>query len=225
MKENNLNVIDYNEFHIKDARYKRSKFGHIMQVDPKPFIYDKAYNQIYDSEAYKESSLKLCSIRYRLLESIGYKPNKLLDFGYGNGAFLDYVSDKIEVCNGFDIASGYTSEKWSKVDSFNGQYDVITFWDSLEHVKDLTFLKALKTKYIAVSLPYAHLGNWMLQDFETWKHRKPNEHLHHFNLTALVNLFNHYNYKLVVFNTNEDEIRKPEREETNILSCLFVKSL
>ena len=62
---------------------------------------------------------------------------------------------------------------------FNQFYDIITFYDSLEHFEEIEFVKKLKCNYICISVPNCHYKNdeW----FRNWKHRKPNEHLWHFN--------------------------------------------
>lgn len=212
-----------NIFDIEGVRYMKSHHGHIQQMNVKPFKYNEQYNSTYDTESYRAASKRLNEIRYKLIEMIGIKPKRLLDFGYGNGSFLDYVSERIDNCFGYDVASGYESSKWEVVTNPYGPYDVVCFWDSLEHVERLEFLSRLNTKYIAISLPYAHISKWNVEDFKTWKHRKPDEHIHHFNKSSLVSLMEHYGYKLVCFNTKEDEVRKPARRESNILSCLFIK--
>ena len=60
--------------------------------------------------------------------------------------------------------------------------------------------------------------------FEKWKHRRPDEHLWHFDKDSLVNFMERMGYIMVSCSNLEDTIRKnPHQEETNILTCVFKK--
>jgi hypothetical protein len=54
-----------------------------------------------------------------------------------------------------------------------------------------------------------------------WKHRKPNEHLFHFNPDSLRKHFELHGYEYVTHSCIEDGIRKGEDE--NILTGIFKK--
>ena len=56
-----------------------------------------------------------------------------------------------------------------------------------------------------------------------WKHRRPDEHLWHFNEKSIVNFFNESNFELVKVSNVEDVIRKGDYEYENILTCIFKK--
>ena len=61
--------------------------------------------------------------------------------------------------------------------------------------------------------------------FENWKHRRPDEHLWHFDKESLVNFMNRMGYVLVSHTNLEDTIRKnSQQKETNILTCVFRKT-
>jgi hypothetical protein len=215
-------MIELKEFEIEGVIYKRNRWGGITQINPKPFKYNKEYNSTYDTEEYKANSLRLSQIRWELIcKAIEKTPKKVLDFGYGNGAYLDYIADKTKAF-GYDVATGYNGLGWNRVESLRASYDVVCFWDSLEHCKNLSFIKHLKTKYVAISLP--HCNAKTVEAFKEWHHRKPDEHIHHFNASALQNLFVEAGYRLVLFNFAEDEIRKPKEEgKRNIVSAVFKK--
>jgi hypothetical protein len=72
-----------------------------------------------------------------------------------------------------------------------------------------------------VSLPNCHYfsDEW----FETWKHRRPNEHLWHFNETSLINFMNEIGYSKVNICNIEDTIRKHSHDYSNILTGIFKK--
>jgi hypothetical protein len=213
-------MIDILEFKTIDGiSYKRNKWGGITQVYPKPFKYNQEYNATYDTEAYRAGSLRLSEIRWSMITDVIKEPAKVLDFGYGNGAFLDYIADKTKAF-GYDVATGYEGEEWQRVESLNASYDVVCFWDSLEHCKNLSFVKYLKTKYIAISLPFLWCDT--VQEFNTFKHRKPDEHIHHFDAGSLVKFFEDSGYKLRKLCFVEDEVRASEQSK-NIISGVFEK--
>ena len=99
-------------------------------------------------------------------------------------------------------------------------YDVITFFDSLEHFEDIEFVKDLKCRVVCISVPYCH--NKSDEWFENWKHRRPNEHLWHFDKDSLVKFMERMGFVLCSYSNLEDTIRKnPDQEEPNILTCIF----
>jgi len=56
-----------------------------------------------------------------------------------------------------------------------------------------------------------------------WKHRRPDEHLWHFNEKSIENFFNEMGYDMVDYSNIEDLIRTTEHEYPNILTCIFKK--
>jgi hypothetical protein len=101
-------------------------------------------------------------------------------------------------------------------------YDVVVFWDSLEHHADLAFMHDLSCSLIAVSVPWCHeFGTpW----FDRWKHRKPDEHLHHFSPAALRTFMQATGWRMIAWNNHEDTIRIPVDARENILSSAFVRA-
>ena len=80
----------------------------------------------------------------------------------------------------------------------------------------------MKCRAICISVPDCHYPNdeW----FEKWKHRRPNEHLWHFNKDSLEKFMERMGYVLVSHSSIEDTIRKnSNQEQTNILTCVFKK--
>lgn len=56
-------------------------------------------------------------------------------------------------------------------DIMKDHYEVITFFDSLEHMNDIEFVKDLKCDYVCISVPCCHYfdDDW----FDNWKHKNP----------------------------------------------------
>ena len=125
-------------------------------------------------------------------------------------------------CFGYDI-TGYDIPEGCEFikDWVNLNVDVITFFDVLEHFEDPYMIKDLNAKYVILSFPWCHYisDEW----FENWKHRKPNEHLWHFNKESLVNFMSEVGYDVINVTNVEDIIRKNNLEYSNILTGVFKK--
>lgn len=196
--------------------------GICKQLNPIPVKYDYEYVQTrYNS--YGELGPRIAYLRLGfLLGALPEIPNSILDVGYGNGDFLKACSNIIQNVSGSDIPPSYPIAPIPTVDNiFEGTYDVVCFFDSLEHFIDPYLIKDLKTKYVFITLPQFHpdLGyEW----FVNWRHRRPNEHLWYFSDKGLINFFQSIGYSLVKLSAFEDTIRKnTEQNLPNILGGLF----
>ena len=206
--------------------YEKLKNGLIKQ---KTILNNKReYNIDYiknSYDIYKEGSVNMSYLRLGyLLGSLNKTPDTILDVGYGNGDFLKVSKNKIPNCYGFevnnyDIPHGVTSVN----NIYSNEYDVVCFFDVLEHFEDIYEIKNLKTKYIYISVPECHYfsDEWFLN----WKHRRPDEHLWHFNLKSLNNFMNEIGYNILFSSNIEDCIRKPSDNNSNILTAIFKKNI
>jgi hypothetical protein len=176
---------------------------------------DKRYN------AYGKLSEYMSYLRLGyLLGSCDSTITSILDVGYGNGDFLDAAAKVIPNCYGFEVNDYPIPKGCTEVSAiYNFQYDVVCFFDVLEHFDDIYEIKKLNTKYIYISVPECHYlsDDW----FYVWKHRRPDEHLWHFNRQSLVNFMTELNYKVVALSNMEDTIRKGDGQTSNILTGLF----
>lgn len=206
------------------SNYEKDKFGVIKQKTiSSKFVYDCNYSkQRYDS--YKELSVYMSYLRYGfILGSIGKLPTSIVDVGYGNGSFLKVCSKTIKKCYGIDVSDYPIPENCEKLDSFDRHFDIVTFFDSLEHFEDISFISKIDCNYLCISVPECHYfsDEW----FENWKHRRPDEHLWHFNLESLTKFMFHSGYNLINSTNLEDIIRINGFEYSNILTCIFKKQL
>jgi hypothetical protein len=197
--------------------YDVNQDGVIYQLSREPFTYDTEYvdaryNTYGDLNAWM-SHLRLGYI----VGAIGRIPESIIDVGYGNGAFLETCTRIIPNCYGFDV-SGYPvppgvtfAEDW-----MSKPVDVVTFFDVLEHFEDPYVIRDLKAKYVVISLPWCHYrsDDW----FDTWKHRRPNEHLWFFNPQSMMQFAESTGYELLHFSNLEDTIRRSPDGSPNILS-------
>lgn len=206
--------------------YKLLDNGVIKQINIVNSI--KEYNIKYVSERYNTYDEKRMQMSYLrlgyLLGVIGEDITKILDVGYGNGDFLKASSSVISQCYGNDI-SGYPLPDGCKFvkDIFSEIFDVVCFFDCLEHFEDIYFVSKLRTKYVYISLPWCHYHSdeW----FKHWKHRRIDEHLWHFNDISLVNFMNEMGYENISISNVEDTIRQSDSIDKNILTGIFKKKV
>lgn len=212
--------------------YKLNEYGIIEQIKRKPFAYGYDYSNNYNNLIYKENSIILNIARLTFCIT-NYKfafPEKeiisILDIGYGNGDFLNQCIKMIPECYGYDVSNYKLNEPIKIVNNmFDRHYDIITFWDSLEHFYNIDFINKLNCNMICISMPYCH---WKSdkddQWFYNWKHRKPDEHLYHFNPKSLNNFMSKQNYECVTYSSNIEElVRKNKPNEQNIFSASYKK--
>lgn len=205
--------------------YKKISPGHLFQNNRTGSgpVYSTEYVHYYN----KIPSEKMSEVRYNLVKNYIPTFDKICDFGFGNGSFIDYCNKKGHNTFAYDVSDYQAPKGTNRVyNILANEFDVITFFDSLEHIEQenlIDFLSALKTKHIVVSLPWYHefLGDYW---FENWKHRKPNEHFHHFDVHGLVTLFHDAGYSVVHIGNEEDQIRKPVDRWPNILTVVGKKN-
>jgi hypothetical protein len=105
----------------------------------------------------------------------------------------------------------------------NTNLSINKFLTSTVVINNIYDIKDLQAKYVVVSLPHCH--NFSDEWFENWKHRKPNEHLWHFNAPALINFMSEVGYEVINITNLEYTIRKNNEDYTNILTGVFRKKV
>lgn len=209
-------------FTAKGRKYSVSNLGVIEQIDHHPFVYDKNYSAIYDEEKYKQESDKLQALRWGfVLGSHGTPVKSLLDMGYGNGAFLTFIAENAAHVHrmGYDVTGVPLDNSHIMPDLKNA--DVYTMWDVLEHIPDCSFLRDLRCTTICLSLPFCHFHTEGLDWFENWHHRKPDEHIRHFNVWSLTAFMASFGWKAIAESDHENIVRKAASPLQNILSMAF----
>lgn len=225
------------KFGIDGIEYVIGKHGVIKQLYPEPYKYDAAYSAVYDTPEYTKQSDILQALRLGFINGvIGCCSNyQLLDVGYGNGAFMKAALPLFYKVYGYDVSGisvpdgcYYANRLDMRIG--NKPFPIIaTFWDCLEHFPDLDFLSDLPCHLIFISLPYCHFDSFIDQKnaitwFANWKHRKPNEHLFHFNERSLVGTLKDLGFNFITWTNIEDLVRKPSVSfNQNILTAAFRK--
>jgi len=202
--------------------YAKNEDGIIYQVNRELFKYDEFYLKHYENMGSLLQPTSMLRLGY-IIGSVGKIPTSLLDVGYGNAAFLNSSRPLIPKLYGNDVARQLLPDGVEYVENImEEKYDVITFFDSLEHMEDIEFVKDLKCNYICISLPWCHYFNdeW----FESWKHRKPDEHLWHFNKESLTKFMTRMSYETIDICNLEDATRDNGEKYENILTGIFKKN-
>lgn len=208
-------------FETGGYQYQVAKDGVIHQLRPQPFVYDADYSGIYDTEAYRRQSEILQAMRLQFATSCHGRPIRTLtDVGFGNGAFLNTAKQMVETATGMDVTGVLVPDGCFQTERLF-PVDCVTFFDVLEHIHDLHFVRYIPAETIIISLPYCHYHAMGKEWFETWHHRKPNEHVHFFDLNSLTRFMHDNDWRLVAHNNLEDFVRKPREARQNILSAGF----
>jgi len=197
--------------------------GIIKQKNIEKITYNYDYSNDYNKHG--ERGNYLSYLRFGVLLGVLQRlPRNIVDIGYGNGSFLKVCKENIKDVYGCDISDYPVPDGCKKIALTDiSNIDVTCFFDSLEHFDDIDFIKKLDTKFVFISVPWCH--NFNTNWFIKWYHRKPNEHLWHFNKDALMSFFDKNGYDCIFSSNFEDCIRKNTTSANypNILSCVFKK--
>lgn len=167
------------------------------------------YNLDYYEKMLRQNSMtaeKICSIRWDFVKEVN--PKIVLDYGCGVGWFRAFRPEETEV-DTYDIAD------YPQTGIQRDKYDLITFWDVLEHIPNFDRIWNLldNADYVAVTIPIKPEGVDLLK----WKHFKPGEHLHYFTEENLELLFKYYGFILI----KKGKPECPPRQD--VVSFLFQK--
>ena len=198
--------------------YAKNQLGVIYQIERQPFIYDRGY---VDTRYGNAPVQAMSHLRFgHVVGVLGRVPKSILDVGYGSGDFLKCARSLVSDVSGYDIPPAFPVAGIDIVDSlYDRPYELVTFFDSLEHFEDPAEIQNLQAAFVHISVPWCHYfsDEW----FRNWKHRRPNEHLWHFNPSSLQAFMKSVGYELISFSNLEDAIRKSDGSWPNILSATF----
>jgi hypothetical protein len=186
------------------------------------------YNERYVQERYMgipELCRQMAHLRLGVLRGvIGMGAESILDVGYGAGDFLAVASKDFARASGHDITGIAPPEGVAFAENiFAEHYDVVTFFDVLEHFEHPSIIEHLRCNYVMVSVPWCHYpsDDW----FREWKHRRPDEHLWHWDEISLVHSMRVWGYNAITDPMAiEDTIRGRLDGRENILTMVFAKT-
>lgn len=198
--------------------YEKDEYGIIHQIDVQPFYKD--YGKERNDYGPKSMYLSYLRLGFIITSTRLETTKSILDIGFGNGDFLRACDNYSTSKYGFDLDYKYLPDNSMK-GNLTDYYEVITMFDSLEHFNDLSIIFKLKCKYLILSVPNCKKPNddeWL----SNWKHLRPNEHLHHMNLSSIL-AFTNRGYSMVAHSYLEDQIRLDPKETENILTVCLKK--
>ena len=214
------------------SNYALNPLGMLQQLQSTPITYDHEYvASRYDT--YGDLNALMSNLRLGFVcGAMGGTPRSSCDVGYGNGTFLKACEPIVSDCYGFDI-SGYPLPDGASflADWRTKPVDVLTFFDVLEHFEDPFVLRGAQAQCLVISVPFCRYRGIRATEgedaadawFSSWKHRRPNEHLWHFDADALMQFARSVGYRLLALSTHEDQIRQSDDGYPNILTGAFVK--
>lgn len=206
--------------------YEMDRFGVIHQIEWRTKKYDSQYISYY--EGLWERTIKLGYQRLGWVMGLLHdeNPENVLEFGYGLGTFLEAAQlSGVKNCCGCDVANyplpqGCSFLNWQQ--SLERTWDLVAMFDVLEHVPDLSFLEQLKTKYLAIAVPWCRWTEYGDDWLAHWRMLLPDEHLHHFCPSSLQKLLEYHSYELIDHNTFEHGLRRRSGEnEPGVFSSFF----
>ena len=202
--------------YLSAANLRRCGFcGYMGQVKIEPFDYGAEYV----AKGYAAAPvLEMSWLRLSILHPF-VKKGRVLDFGYGDGEFVRQANRAGYEAYGFDTHNDNLN--CPTVGDCSGKWDAVTMFDSIEHVADLkTAFDRLDSDVFVITTP--HPGdNPPEGEILSWRHYKPNEHLHYFTPAALSWFFRSRGYRLMHFDNTEDMIRKNPGKDPNVVTYVF----
>lgn len=232
------------------AEYARCTYcGSVFQINPKPndSIYDETYFEKFKGFAESGESDGLCSCRVHTIKSLIDVVKNIMDFGCGAGDFLAAASRSFSAkATGIEInrdAANYLIQKYPEIEVFASLFEwakqteksdlfqVITAYDSLEHLihpeRFINIANKMLTPggLLVISTPYLP-ENIFPEDLERWRHCRPVEHFNHPTKKGLLMKLSELGFDHLWSGFPEDEFRKPGGdcfEGKNILTVVGLK--
>jgi SAM-dependent methyltransferase len=160
---------------------------------PQPDDLDEYYGPLYHGGRYGMAERLCIRRRLRFVRAVA-RPCRLLDFGCGDGAFIAAALAAGMQATGVEMRPEHARSKGlrvvERVEDITGQFDLITLWHSLEHVRSpRNLIGALMQRlspegFFVVAVPNA--DSLQARFFgSSWFHLDVPRHLYHFTPRAL----------------------------------------
>ena len=188
-----------------------------------PAVYDEDYFAKYQAMAATEIGQRLNAFRVALVARYALQLDQshvwVLDVGIGDGAFLraleSFEPAKVKL-GGMDVnpaGIAYLKERGQLVSApAPRNADIVTFWDSLEHIRDPRPHLAMARSYAIVSLPIFDSA----EHAQASKHFRPEEHFWYFTRLGFAQFAQQEGFEVVDCLATESAIGR-ESIETFVL--------
>lgn len=201
------------------AQYERLDNGVIYHTNWRDMP-RREYNQEYLDKyrEIEEASRRMAWLRAGLVLPHLAGNEVVYEMGYGLGHFVEAIHSLGFMISGQDAApQKHLQELVFYLERPMFYEDTLCMFDVLEHFEDLSILTNCK-RLVYLSVPEAP-SDW--NEFETWRHRRPDEHIMHFSKSAMVAALDECGFNRILFMGNpEDALRKGENGKPNILTVI-----
>lgn len=172
-------------------------------------VYDDAYWRKYEEYAVTDLGRALTRARIALVERhVGAA--RLCDIGIGSGQF---VEERNRVAAGSTVGYDVNPRGVSWLlraglfhDPWRDRTDVVTFWDSLEHIHDIGELLDRIGAAAFVSIPIFRDRDHVLAS----RHFRPDEHVWYFTRAGLLGYMEQAGFRCVEENAMESELGRED---------------
>lgn len=155
------------------------------------FVYDQSYFDKYQAYAKTEIGVQLNLTRAAFVKS--HYAGEVVDIGIGSGQFIRTHGQ----AKGYDVNPAgkawlETKQLWHDV--YAGEIcEALTFWDSLEHIKNIEAVVRRASKFVFTSLPIFKDCEHILRS----KHYRKDEHYWYFTHDGIINWFGEQGFELI----------------------------
>lgn len=163
-------------------------------VDPADWPYDAQYFAKYQTYAQSDLGKKISTFRADLTEAHAKAGDIILDVGVGCGAFLLEMKTRRPRIWGYDVNPA--AVEWLKGNGMflapDGRPDVMTFWDSFEHIPHPDKVIEHARHCVIMSIPIF----WDAAHARRSKHFRTDEHFWYFTTDGLVRFMRGCGFRL-----------------------------
>lgn len=145
--------------------------------------YDAAYFARYQRQAATPMGEALTLQRVQLVKrhlgDLALRTRPVLDVGIGSGAFVEACRAEGIAAYGYDVNPAgvrWLEQRELYRDLYGAAHPIVTFWDALEHIRDLRSALARCCWWVFVALPIFRDGEHVLRS----KHFRRDEHYWYF---------------------------------------------
>lgn len=170
-----------------------------------PVAYDDKYHDHYQALEGSSVAVALNAARVAMVVRHAAEGATVLDIGAGCGTFVRAALSWGFDAKGFDIIPK-TVEHLNGIGAFADNpegFDVVTFWDSLEHIEEPeSVLKRINNgAVVLVAVPVFE----DLTRVRESKHYKPGEHLYYFTARGFIEWMAGHGFRLLETSTHETD--------------------
>lgn len=196
-------------------RFDRIKSGDLCLVPHRGIAYQRDMGQVIDyGDAYHDNykalegsdiATRLNNGRCAMLARHAPAESTVLDIGAGSGAFVRAARSWGYAASGFDIipkTAAHLKDIGAFADNPEG-FEVVTFWDSLEHIPNPESVLKRVNKGAVVLAAIPAFDD--LTKIRESKHYKPGEHLYYFTAQGFIDYMALHGFRLLEESTHETD--------------------